>query len=105
MKNLILTISASTILTLAMVSFIGFKTPNTEPTSTAILVENESPVGAITAWSGNPAFLPSNWKVCDGTQLPKGDFKELYTIIADNWTPDTGGKKDLFRIPDLRGVF
>ncbi|MGB3465185.1 MAG: phage tail protein [Cyclobacteriaceae bacterium] len=105
MKNLMMTIASSTVLTVMLLSFIGFKSPVEKGDLPANLPESDTPVGTIAAWSGNPAFLPDNWKVCDGTQFPKESFRELYKIIADNWTPDTGASKDLFRIPDLRGLF
>lgn len=105
MKNLIITTLLSTIFAILLISFIGFKSPDTSGETQTVSLQTDAPIGAIVAWSGNPAFLPPDWKVCDGTQLPKDNYNTLYKVIADNWTPDTGSSEDLFRIPDLRGVF
>src|SRR5580765_321114 len=40
---------------------------NNANTVGGIAPSNIVPVGTITAWWGNPASLPSNWHVCDGT--------------------------------------
>lgn len=102
MKRIVLTVCSTTVLTIGIVSFFGFA-PNNEPTD--ILQSNEIPVGTIMAWAGDPAFLPNNWKVCDGLTLAKDRYSDLYRVVADNWTPDRGVNQDLFKIPDLRGVF
>lgn len=102
MKDKIVITCISTILTIGFFSFLGLKT-NENPLN--IMQSTEVPVGTIMAWSGNPAFLPDNWKVCDGLTMAKDQYPELYRVIADNWTPDHGVNKDLFRIPDLRGLF
>lgn len=105
MKNIkynTLIICCSSILTLGLLSFLGF-TSNKEHNS--FLVNDEFPIGSIMAWAGDPAFLPDNWKVCDGLNLAKNQWTELYRVIAENWTPDRGVNQDLFKIPDLRGVF
>ncbi|WP_339904325.1 phage tail protein [uncultured Cyclobacterium sp.] len=69
------------------------------------LVSDEVPVGFIMAWAGEPAYLPDNWKVCDGLTMTKNDYRELYNVVAEIWTPDQGVGRDLFKIPDLRGLF
>lgn len=102
MKEKITTICITTILTIGFFSFFGQKS-NDNPTN--IMLSAEIPIGTIMAWSGNPAFLPDNWKVCDGLTMAKDQFPELYRVVADNWTPDQGINKDLFKIPDLRGLF
>ncbi|MCB0488194.1 MAG: phage tail protein [Cyclobacteriaceae bacterium] len=102
MKEKILTIGFSTILSVGIISSLAFRSSN----ETGSFVDNEEvPIGTIVAWSGDPAFLPANWKVCDGLTMAKDQFPELYRVIADNWTPDQGVNKDLFKIPDLRGLF
>jgi hypothetical protein len=101
-KENIITIFCSSVLTLGLISFLGF-TSNKE--QNGFLVHDEVPVGSIMAWAGDPAYLPDNWKVCDGLTMAKNQYPELYRVVAENWTPDKGVNQDLFKIPDLRGVF
>lgn len=101
-KENIFTIFCSSVLTLGLISFLGF-TGNKE--TNGFLVNDEIPVGSIMAWAGDPAYLPDNWKVCDGLSMTKNDYRELYNVVAEIWTPDQGVGRDLFKIPDLRGLF
>ncbi|WP_375586584.1 tail fiber protein [Cyclobacterium xiamenense] len=34
------------------------------------------------AWSGDPAFLPPTWKVCNGLTMAKNQYPELYRVVA-----------------------
>jgi hypothetical protein len=61
------------------------------------------PVGTIISFGGNTDILgKSNWMVCDGSELDKDEYPELFDVIEYSW-----GRTDdnLFIIPDLRGRF
>lgn len=106
MKTINRTIANSIITTILILIVFSFteKTPLTNNQDTRdpyYLV----PIGTVVAWSGNPAFLPDNWKVCDGTAYPKDRYRDLYRVVANYWTNDEGLQKDLFNIPNLQGMF
>jgi microcystin-dependent protein len=63
------------------------------------------PIGTIMIWAGDPNALPPTWRVCNGTQLKKTDYAELYGTLGTRWDNDNGYSADFFSIPDLRGVF
>lgn len=63
------------------------------------------PVGTVLIWAGSPNDIPSNWRVCDGKQLKKTDYGDLYSILGTRWDNDNGYQADFFSLPDLRGVF
>jgi len=59
------------------------------------------PVGFISYYSADLSNLPDSWKLCDGSELSKIDFKDLYNVIGNTY----GGSGNNFRLPDLRGYF
>jgi len=66
-------------------------------------VENSmAPVGTIIA-SASPNNKPTDdWLICDGKELARESYSELYKAIGDYW----GKAKDgFFKLPDLRGLF
>ncbi len=63
------------------------------------------PIGTILIWAGDPGDLPATWKVCNGKQLKKTDYPDLYGTLGTRWDNDLGYQADFFSIPDLRGVF
>lgn len=69
------------------------------------MLQDNLPIGTILIWPGDPNNLPSNWKVCNGKQLKKVDYTELYGVLGTRWDNDNGYHTDFFSIPDLRGVF
>jgi len=60
------------------------------------------PVGAILLQGNN---LPENdrWLPCDGRELSKADYAELFGIIGNKYGEDE--QKEKFQIPDYRGEF
>ena len=40
------------------------------------------PVGTVIIWVGDPNDLSSNWEVCNGKQLKKTDYADLYGILG-----------------------
>ena len=58
----------------------------------------DSPIGTILAYGG--ATAPSGWFICDGTELTKTDYAELYAVIGDSF--GTASVNTKFVLPDLR---
>ena len=60
------------------------------------------PVGAIIPFAGGTDKVPSGWLLCDGTMYGISGYPDLFEVIGYNWG---SSGPDLFRVPDLRGVF
>jgi microcystin-dependent protein len=69
------------------------------------MASDNMPIGTIIIWAGDPGDLPPSWKVCNGKQLKKTDYAELYGTLGTRWDNDNGYQADFFSLPDLRGVF
>jgi len=68
------------------------------------LNSNTSPIGSITAYVGPYADDPNNnWLLCDGREVPKASYPDLYTALQDSFGTPSGPM--VFRLPDLRGLF
>lgn len=57
------------------------------------------PVGSILIFSSEK--VPDNYLPCDGRELPKQLFPELYALIGSTW----GETESTFFLPDLQGQF
>ena len=57
------------------------------------------PLGATILWPSNQN-IPTGWMICDGTNLDKTVYPELFSVIG-NLYGGTGANG--FKIPDLRG--
>ena len=61
---------------------------------------SDNPIGTILPFGGTN--IPQGWKYCDGSELSKTEYADLYAVIGDsfkgNKTPTTG----YFCLPDLR---
>lgn len=58
----------------------------------------DSPIGSIMPYGG--ATAPSGWFICDGTELVKTSYPELFAVIGTSFgTPSDNTK---FCLPDLR---
>jgi hypothetical protein len=62
----------------------------------------ETPIGGIIAWSGPLNKLPDNFRHCNGEQLDRTKFSELFNAIGTTWG---GDGVNLFCLPDLQGFF
>lgn len=58
----------------------------------------DSPIGTILAYGG--ATAPSGWMLCQGQELTKTDYAELYAVIGDSF--GTASVNTKFVLPDLR---
>lgn len=47
------------------------------------------------------ATAPAGWVICDGSQLSRTNFSNLFAAIGTSWGPGDGSTT--FNIPDLRG--
>ena len=55
--------------------------------------------GEIKMWAGDA--IPYGWLLCDGSEVSKTDYPELYGAIGDLWgTPSSSSK---FKLPNLTG--
>lgn len=58
------------------------------------------PVGSIIPYGSNTA--PTGFLLCDGSEVSKETYPDLYVVIGDSFGTATDGK---FKLPDLRGKF
>ena len=62
------------------------------------------PIGAILPYAGSSA--PYGFLLCDGTEVERGKYSDLYDIIGTTYNGSTAlVGVNTFRIPDLRGRF
>lgn len=62
------------------------------------------PVGGIMPFAGS--VLPSGWLLCDGSEIPRRQYAELFSRIGNIYRPTSLLKgDDTFGLPDLRGRF
>lgn len=67
----------------------------------ATSADNGTPAGTVISFAG--ATAPTGYLVCDGQEVSKASYPELYAAIGDLWgTPQSGTN---FKLPDLRGQF
>ncbi len=64
-----------------------------------------SPIGSIIAYGGVSA--PTGWLICDGQAYNKTTYASLFQVIGVSFgsTGSTAGATDMFRVPELRGMF
>lgn len=58
------------------------------------------PVGSVIPYGSNTS--PTGFLLCDGSEVSKEDYPDLYAVIGDSFGSATDGK---FKLPDLRGKF
>ncbi|MDE5969619.1 MAG: phage tail protein, partial [Muribaculaceae bacterium] len=70
------------------------------------------PLGIVQMWAGREDKIPTNYRLCNGQELSKDKYKELYDVIEDtfNTTPDINNnikkpQDGFFKLPDLSGRF
>jgi len=61
------------------------------------------PAGMIMAFGGDVAQIPNGWMLCDGRQLSRSEYANLFNAIGVAW--GIGNNSTTFNIPDMRGVF
>lgn len=58
-------------------------------------------VGTVKAYAG--PIIPDGYLLCDGRQILKSEYKELFTVLGTTYNLSTDTDSTKFRIPDLRG--
>lgn len=61
------------------------------------------PVGTIVPFAGHADSVPDGWLPCDGRELGRSAFSELFEVIGTLW--GDGNSVTTFNLPDLRGLF
>ena len=61
------------------------------------------PAGIIMAFGGDTTKIPVGWMLCDGRELSRSQYANLYNAIDVAW--GNGDNATTFNIPDMRGVF
>lgn len=61
------------------------------------------PPGMIMAFAGPASNIPAGWLLCDGAEVSRTTYSNLYNAIGVSW--GTGNNSTTFNLPDLRGMF
>ncbi len=61
------------------------------------------PAGMIMAFAGPAENVPAGWLLCDGSEVSRSTYSNLYNAIGVSW--GTGNNTTTFNLPDLRGMF
>lgn len=61
------------------------------------------PAGIIVPFAGQEENIPYGWKLCDGSEISRTEYANLYNTIGVCW--GTGDGATTFNLPDLRGMF
>ena len=61
------------------------------------------PAGIIVPFAGEVENIPYGWLLCDGSEISRSQYSNLYSAIGVCW--GTGNGSTTFNLPDLRGVF
>jgi hypothetical protein len=61
------------------------------------------PAGFIMPFAGDSTKIPQGWLLCDGREISRSNYANLYSVIGDNW--GRGNNITTFNLPDLRGQF
>lgn len=64
-------------------------------------VYSTCPIGTILSYGGSN--IPSGYLLCDGSEISKETYKDLYEIIGDTYGTSTDNTK--FKLPNLRDKF
>ncbi len=73
--------------------------PYSEVSHNAILF----PAGVIVPFAGEVEQIPVGWMLCDGSQISRSEYANLYNAIGVCW--GVGDGLTTFNLPDLRGLF
>lgn len=61
------------------------------------------PAGVIVPFAGEVENIPAGWLLCDGSNVSRSEYANLYNAIGVCW--GTGDGTTTFNLPDLRGMF
>ena len=60
------------------------------------------PVGTIMPWAGTSLPTDGKWKFCNGADVSKNTYSELFGLIANKYGTANDPNSD-FRLPNLNG--
>lgn len=61
------------------------------------------PAGVIVPFGGQVEDIPFGWMLCDGSEVSRSEFANLYNAVGVCW--GIGDGSTTFNLPDLRGLF
>ena len=61
------------------------------------------PAGVIVPFGGQVENIPSGWLLCDGSEISRTEYPNLYDAVGVCW--GTGDGSTTFNLPDMRGMF
>ena len=61
------------------------------------------PVGMVSPFAGPAEVIPTGWLLCDGSEISRTEYANLYNAIGVCW--GIGDGSTTFNLPDLRGLF
>lgn len=61
------------------------------------------PAGVIVPFGGQAEDIPFGWLLCDGSEVSRTDYPNLYAAVGVCW--GTGDGATTFNLPDMRGMF
>ena len=62
-----------------------------------------SPAGMVSPFAGPVENIPAGWLLCDGSEISRTEYANLYDVIGVCW--GVGDGSTTFNLPDLRGLF
>lgn len=61
------------------------------------------PAGVIVPFGGEVEDIPFGWMLCDGSEISRAEYANLYDAIGVCW--GIGDGSTTFNLPDMRGMF
>lgn len=61
------------------------------------------PAGVIVPFGGEVENIPSGWLLCDGSEVSRSEYANLYNAVGACW--GIGDGATTFNLPDMRGMF
>lgn len=61
------------------------------------------PAGMVSPFAGSAEFVPAGWLLCDGSEVSRTEYANLYNVIGVSW--GAGDGSTTFNLPDMRGMF
>lgn len=83
---------------------VGYYTWETLVSKSTTLVDvPRIPIGSVMGWVriGPDQPAPEGWLYCDGKQYRVAEYRELYDVIGDKFTPDGYEETEVFSVPTL----
>jgi len=65
-------------------------------------VQVQVPIGTVHQFAGAAAKVPVSYLLCDGAEISRSTYAELYSILGDTW--GAGNGTTTFNLPDMRGA-